>query len=233
MRNPHHTNFALVATLASWASNLLLSLPDLESQQRLISRIFARLRAPWHPLCRMCRSPRYAQRGSLLDTHTNQQVRAPLSLPSRASCASSAIATANSPSHRATSESTVGVRYLCFCGTAVPPLPPPAPSSARAASAGAPGNAFAAPPLPLFLCCCSSPNQGEPELVLSPHDLRVATASFHFSRRGVEVVAAPTTLRPRRRRARVPRDHRRDHGKPCRAAVMPSWSSHFSELRPT
>ena len=233
MRNPHHTNFALVATLASWASNLLLSLPDLESQQRLISRIFARLRAPWHPLCRMCRSPRYAQRGSLLDTHTYQQVRAPLSLPSRASCASSAIATANSPSHRATSESTVGVRYLCFCGTAVPPLPPPVPSSARAASAGAPGNAFAAPPLPLFLCCCSSPNQGEPELVLSPHDLRVATASFHFSRRVVEVVAAPTTLRPRRRRARAPRDHRRAHGKPCRAAVMPSWSSHFSELRPT
>ena len=111
MRNPHHTNFALVATLASWASNLLLFSPDLESQQRLISRIFARLRAPWHPLCRMCRSPRYAQRGSLLDTHTNQQVRAPLSLPSRASCASSAIATANSSSHRATSESTVGVRF--------------------------------------------------------------------------------------------------------------------------
>ena len=211
----------------------MLFSPDLESQQRLISRIFARLRAPWHPLCRMCRSPRYAQRGSLLDTHTNQQVRAPLSLPSRASCVSSAIATANSSSHRATSESTVGVRYFCFCGTAVPPLPPPAPSSARAASAGAPGNAFAAPPLPLFLCCCSSPNQGEPELVLSPHDLRVATASFHFSRRGVEVVAAPTTLRPRRRRARALRDHRRAHGKPCRAAVMPSWSSHFSELRPT
>ena len=233
MRNPHHTNFALVATLASWASNLLLSLPDLESQQRLISRIIARLRAPWHPLCRMCRSPRYAQRGSLLDTHTYQQVRAPLSLPSRASCASSAIATANSSSHRATSESTVGVRYFCFCGTAVPPLPPPAPSSARAASAGAPGNAFTAPPLPRLLCCCSSPNQGEPELVLSPHDLRVATASFHFSRRVVEVVAAPTTLRPRRRRARAPRDHRRAHGKPCRAAVMPSWSSHFSELRPT
>ena len=104
VRNPHHTNFALVATLASWASNLLLSLPDLESQQRLISRIFARLRAPWHLLCRMCRSPRHAQRGSLLDTHTYQQVRAPLSLPSRASCASSAIATANSSSHRATSE---------------------------------------------------------------------------------------------------------------------------------
>ena len=46
-------------------------------------------------------------------------------------------------------------------------------------------------------------------------------------------VAAPTTLRPRRRRARALRDHRRAHGKPCRAAVMPSWSSHFSELRPT
>ena len=94
------------------------------------------------------------------DTHTYQQARAPLSLPSRASCASSAIATANSPSHRATSESTVGVRYFCFCGTAVPPLPPPAPSSARAASAGAPGNAFSAPPLPLFLCCCCQPQSG-------------------------------------------------------------------------
>ena len=97
----------------------MLSLPDLESQQRLISRIFAHLRAPWHPLCRMCRSPRYAQRGSLLDTHTYQQVRAPLSLPSRASCASSAIATANSSSHRATS--TVGVRFF------------PSPSSVSAA----------------------------------------------------------------------------------------------------
>ena len=56
------------------------------------------------------RDPRHAQRGSLLDTHTYQQARAPLSLPSRASCASSAIATANSSSHRATS--TVGVRFF-------------------------------------------------------------------------------------------------------------------------